>query len=142
MKPIGGLRALQAFSQADRALRPGAALYVAHAAGAQSVEFARAFLERGWVLRQTLVWVKDAMVLGRSDYHYRHEPILYGHKAGPGRWGRGAKGWHGRNAETSVLEFPRPRASREHPTAVWSLKTQAEAQLPTDLRSLLQKISD
>ncbi len=63
------------------------------------------------------MWVKDAFVLGRSDWHYRHEPIYYGHKPGAGRIGRGARGWFGDNAEDSVLEVPRPRASREHPTA-------------------------
>jgi DNA modification methylase len=106
-----------AFASADAVLRPGAAVYVAHPAGAQSVEFAQAFLEQGWRLRQSLVWVKDAMVLGHADYHYRHEPILYGNKPGPGRWGRGQQGWYGGNAETSVLEIPRPKASRDHPTA-------------------------
>ena len=77
----------------------------------------RAFREVGWELRQTLVWVKDAMVLGHADYHYRHEPILYGYKPGPGRWGRGHQGWHGGNDQDSVLEVPRPTTSRDHPTA-------------------------
>jgi DNA modification methylase len=106
-----------AFAAADRGLRPGAALYVAHPAGVSSVVFANAFLAQGWELRQTLVWVKDQMVLGHADYHYRHEPLLYGCKPGPGRWGRGARGWYGGNAQTSVFEIPRPRVSREHPTA-------------------------
>jgi len=56
------------------------------------------------------------MVLGRSDYHYQHEPILYGHKPGQGRIGRGAKGWYGGNAQVSVFEVDRPRQSVEHPT--------------------------
>ncbi len=73
-------------------------------------------MAQGWRLRQTLVWVKDAFVLGRSDWHYRHEPIYYGHKPGAGRIGRGARGWFGDNAQDSVLEVPRPRASGEHPT--------------------------
>ena len=71
---------------------------------------------QGWRLHQTLVWVKDALVLGHADYHYRHEPILYGYKPGGGRRGRGANGWYGDNTQTSVLEVERPRASREHPT--------------------------
>src|SRR5438132_11791546 len=57
------------------------------------------------------------MVLGHADYHYRHEPILYGYKPGPGRWGRGHQGWHGGNDQDSVWEVPRPAASRDHPTA-------------------------
>ena len=107
----------RAFAAADEVLEPGSALYVAHPAGQLSLVFAQAFVEAGWELRQTLVWVKDQMVLGHGDYHYRHEPILYGRKPGPGRWGRGHRGWCGGNAETSVFEIPRPRASREHPTA-------------------------
>jgi DNA modification methylase len=100
-----------------RSRPPGAALYVAHPAGQLSVNFALAFQGSGWKLHQGLVWVKDRMVLGHADYHYRHEPILYGYKPGPGRWGRGHQGWHGGNGQDSVLEVPRPAASREHPTA-------------------------
>jgi site-specific DNA-methyltransferase (adenine-specific) len=113
-----GLEALlwDAFRCADQTLAPGAALYVAHPAGAGSLTFQSCFLSQGWQLRQTLVWVKDALVLGRSDYHYRHEPILYGFKPAKGRLGRGGRGWYGGNSEQSVLEIPRPRASREHPT--------------------------
>ncbi len=106
----------ESFARADEALRPGAPLYVAHPGGARSLLFGRAFTERGWQLRQTLVWVKDALVLGHLDYHYRHEQILYGFKPGERRLGRGAEGWHGGDAETSVFEIDRPRAAREHPT--------------------------
>jgi DNA modification methylase len=59
------------------------------------------------------------MVLGHSDYHYRHEPILYGWTEGAGRSGRGkqrASRWFGDNAQTSVFEIPRPKRSEEHPT--------------------------
>lgn len=106
----------QSFKAADSVLREGAAIYIAHPAGALSVVFGQAFLAVGWRLHQTLSWVKDSMVLGHSDYHYRHEPILYGYKAAAGRRGRGGKGWYGSNSETSVLEFPRPKRSEEHPT--------------------------
>ena len=97
-------------------LSAGAALYVAHPAGSQSATFLEAFSSQGWSLRQTLVWVKDSLVLGHADYHFRHEPILYGYKAAGGRRGRGAGGWYGDDAQQSVLEVPRPRAAREHPT--------------------------
>jgi DNA modification methylase len=105
-----------AFARVDEALVPGAPLYVAHPAGRLSLTFGNAFVAQRWRLYQTLVWVKDALVLGHADYHYRHEPILYGYKPGPGRLGRGAAGWHGDNAQVSVLEVERPKASREHPT--------------------------
>ena len=105
-----------ALSKADEALVEGAPLYVAHPAGSLMPTFIEAFLARGWRLRQGLVWVKDSMVLGHSDFHYKHEPLIYGNKPGPERFGRGTSGWYGDNSQTSVLEVPRPRASPEHPT--------------------------
>ena len=78
--------------------------------------FGKAFLDAGWQLRQTLVWVKDTMVLGHSDYHYRHEPILYGYKPGDGRLGRGGAGWYGDDAQTSVFEVSARGPREEHPT--------------------------
>lgn len=105
-----------AFAGVTEALGEGAAIYVAHPAGARSVEFGVAFIAAGWRLHQTLVWLKDSMVLGHSDYHYKHEPILFGYKPGGGRRGRGGDGWFGDNSQTSVLEFARPKSSQEHPT--------------------------
>ncbi len=105
-----------AFAAAGEVLAPGAAVYVCHPAGPLQVEFLRAFLSQGWRLRQSLVWVKDTMVLGHADYHYRHEPIAYGTAPGGGRRGRGGTGWYGGNDQDSVLEVPRPAASRTHPT--------------------------
>ena len=106
----------ESFAASDSVLAPGARIYVAHPAGALSLTFGAAFVGQDWRLHQTLVWVKDQIVLGRSDYHYKHESILYGHKRGAGRTGRGARGWFGDNSQVSVLEVPRPKASREHPT--------------------------
>ncbi len=114
----GGLDPLlrDSFAAVNEVLTDGAPLYVAAPGGRLLLAFAEAFLGAGWDLRQTLVWIKDSMVLGRSDYHYRHELLLYGFKPGPGRLGRGGKRWHGSDSETSVFEVDRPRASREHPT--------------------------
>ncbi|MGH2966123.1 MAG: DNA modification methylase [Solirubrobacterales bacterium] len=114
----GGLESLlcDAFAAVNEVLTDGAPLYVAAPGGRLLLNFAEAFLDAGWDLRQTLVWVKDSMVLGRVDYHYRHEQLLYGFKPGPGRLGRGGKRWFGGDSETSVFEVDRPRASREHPT--------------------------
>jgi len=105
----------RAFAAIDTALDDGAAIYVAHPAGALSVTFGCRFISQGWRLHETLIWVKDSMVLGHSDYHYKHEPILFGYKAGVGRYGRGGEGWYGDNSQTSVFEVPRPKASEEHP---------------------------
>lgn len=106
-----------AFAVATAALQPGAPVYICHAPGPLAFTFAQAFTDAGWALRQNLVWVKDVLVLGRSDYHYRHEPILYGFTAGgEGRLGRGGDRWYGDNAQTTVFEVPKPPRSEDHPT--------------------------
>jgi len=106
-----------AFASVDGFMAEGCAIYVSTAATSAALEFGNAFVAAGWKLTQNLVWLKDSMVLGHSDYHYRHEPILYGRKPGTGRWGRGAtRGWYGDDAQTSVLEHARPKRSTQHPT--------------------------
>jgi site-specific DNA-methyltransferase (adenine-specific) len=83
------------------------------------VSFLNAYVAEGWQLHQELVWVKDTMVLGHSDYHYQHEPILYGWTKGPGRSGRGkheGTRWYGPHNAVSVFDIPRPKASLDHPT--------------------------
>lgn len=61
---------------------------------------------------------KDSFVLGHADYHYAHEPILFGYVPGGGRRGRGGSGWYGDNAQSSVFEVPKPRSNEEHPTMI------------------------
>lgn len=107
------------FASCLRVMRDGAAIYVAHPAGSLSETFLLEFVAAGFLLRQGLVWVKDSMVLGHSDYHYKHEPILYGFKpraGGTGRAGRGGEGWYGDNSQVSTFDVPRPKRSEEHPT--------------------------
>ena len=70
-----------AFNCAIQAMRPGAAFYVWHA-DSKGYEFRTALKEVGLTLRETLIWVKNALVLGRQDYQSRHEPCLYGWKDG------------------------------------------------------------
>lgn len=74
-----GLRQLllDAFSVAIRVLRPGAPVYVAHA-DTERITFETSMEATGILVRQNLVWVKNTIVMGRSDYHYKHEPILHG----------------------------------------------------------------
>ena len=79
-----------AFAFGGAVLEPGAAVHRAHPAGAQGLVFARLF-DEAFSYRQSLVWNKGQMVLGHSDYHYSHEPILYGYTPGPGRRGRAAR---------------------------------------------------
>jgi DNA modification methylase len=108
-----------AFTVATDALIGGAPFYVAHPAGARQLVFLKAIDSLGWNIHEQLVWVKDSMVLGHSDYHYKHEPIIYGFTPGEGRPGRGkheGSHWYGDNSQVSVFEIPRPKRSAEHPT--------------------------
>lgn len=98
-----------AFALALTASKAGAAWYVAAPHGPIGLAFSVALTEVG-VWKHSLVWAKDRLVLGRSDYHYRHEPIYYG-------WAPGAAhDWFGDRKQTTVLEFPRPKRNAEHPT--------------------------
>ena len=108
-----------AFRNAVASLDPGAPWYCAHPPGAQSQTFESVVLALGMQVHQRLAWVKDVFVLGHSDYHYKHEPILYGYTSGAGRSGRGnhdGSRWYGDHAQTSVFEVPRPKRSEAHPT--------------------------
>ncbi len=106
-----------AFAGVSEILADGAPIYVFSPAGAGQVVFLEAFLDQGWRLHQGLVWVKDAPVLGHSDYSYQHEPILFGYAASSRRRGRGHGGWYGGNDQTSVIQVPKPARSADHPTA-------------------------
>lgn len=79
--------------------RPGASAYVCHADTKRAI-IAAAFTAAGYYHAQTLVWTKDTLVLGRQDYQWRHEPILYG-------WSPGATHtWNGERDKTTVIEHP------------------------------------
>lgn len=86
-----------AFRGAHEALKPGGAIYVAHA-DTEGRAFREAFEAVGFKLSGCLVWVKPSLVLGRSDYQWRHEPILYGWKKGAAHY------WEGGRAQTTVFE--------------------------------------
>lgn len=97
--------------------RPGAAIYIAHASGPLAVAFHHAIETTGATIRQTLIWVKNTFALGRSDYHYQHEPIYLAYAPnGEGRLGRGGPHWHGDNKQASVFHIDKPTANRDHPT--------------------------
>lgn len=61
--------------------KKGGAWYVWHA-DSEGVNFRKAFKDSGLLLKQCLIWVKNALVMGRQDYHWKHEPCLYGWKEG------------------------------------------------------------
>jgi len=94
---------------ADASL-PGAAIYVACPAGTLLPMNDAIKMGSGFDFHWGLVWVKDQLVLGRGDYHFKHENILYGWKPD------GAHYFTADRTQTSVFEIPRPKVSDEHPT--------------------------
>lgn len=98
-----------AFFCAFSFLREGASFYVWHA-DFEGLNFRQAIKTVGLTLKQTLIWVKNSMVMGRQDYQWKHEPCLYGWKEGA------AHRWYSDRKQTTLLEFDRPTRSEEHPT--------------------------
>lgn len=88
---------------------PGGAWYVWHA-DSEGANFRKAMVNAGILLKQCLIWVKNSMVMGRQDYHWQHEPCLYGWKEGA------AHNWYSDRKQTTVLFFDRPTRNAEHPT--------------------------
>lgn len=76
---------LDAFRNMNDAMRPGAAAYVFHAEST-GLQFRQAYADAGLKMAQCLIWEKNSFVLGRQDYQWRHEPILYGWKEGAGHY--------------------------------------------------------
>jgi DNA modification methylase len=77
--------------------KEGGPIYVCHADSSGEI-FRRELVEAGWLLKQCLIWVKDSLVLGRQDYNWQHEPILYGWKPGA------AHAWYGPFTNTTVID--------------------------------------
>lgn len=100
----------RAYAMIDYVLKPGAPIYVAHADGKNSIIFRKGFQDAGFLYHQTLIWVKNSMVLGHSDHHFKHEPIIYGWKQGAEHY------WYGGRDQVSVIEIDRPSRSDLHPT--------------------------
>lgn len=100
---------MAAFTSALAVTKPGGSIYIAHA-DSEGANFRVAMRQSGWLLKQCLIWVKQTLVMGRQDYHWKHEPILYG-------WAPGAShNWYTDRKQTTVLEFDRPSRSTDHPT--------------------------
>lgn len=98
-----------AFSTADNVMKKGAVFYIWHA-DSEGYNFRKACRDVGWEMRQCLIWNKNAMVLGRQDYHWKHEPCLYGWKSGASHL------WASDRKQTTVLDFDKPARNGEHPT--------------------------
>ena len=94
---------------ADAVMKAGAVFYIWHA-DTEGYNFRGAARDMGWRIRQTLIWNKDNSAFGRSDYHWKHEPCLYGWKEGA------AHLWATDRKQTTVIQCKRPSKSDLHPT--------------------------
>ena len=90
------------------ALRDDASFYVTAPQAISFIQRAQALIDGGLPVRHILIWNKQQFVFGRSDYHYKHEPILYG-------W-INTHTYRGKTNDTSVWDIDRPRTSKLHPT--------------------------
>ena len=98
-----------AYSAADAVMKKGAVFYIWHA-DSEGYNFRGAASDVGWPIRQCLIWKKSSLVMGRQDYHWMHEPCLYGWKEGA------AHLWATDRKQTTILEFAKPSRNGEHPT--------------------------
>jgi len=97
------------FSNAFDNMNSGASFYIWHSS-MEGYNFRGALLDCNQQLRQCLIWNKDNSMFSQKDYHWKHEPCLYGWKDGA------AHSWYTDRKQTTVLEFKRPSRSEEHPT--------------------------
>ncbi|PQD24517.1 DNA modification methylase [Enterococcus faecalis] len=99
----------EAFSAAINNMKLGSSFYVWYASS-EVVNFHTALEEAGFLVKQELIWNKNSMVLSRQDYHWKHEPCLYGWASG------GSHSWYSDRKQTAILNFDRPTVNKEHPT--------------------------
>ena len=100
---------VDAYSAADAVMKKGAVFYIWHA-DSEGYNFRGAAHDIGWQIRQCLIWRKQSMVMGRQDYHWQHEPCLYGWKDGASHL------WASDRKQTTILNFDRPSKNEQHPT--------------------------
>ena len=100
---------IDAFKNMHSVAKSGCPIYVFHA-DTEGLNFRNAFKNAGFKLAQCLVWVKNTFVMGRQDYQWKHEPILYGWKEGKAHYFIDSR------SQNTVLEFDKPTRNAEHPT--------------------------
>ena len=101
---------LSAFENMADHLEKGGAAYVFHA-DTEGLNFRRAFIDAGFHLAGCCIWVKDSRVLGRSDYQWQHEPVLYGFMQ------NGKHPWYSDRKQTTIWNFAKPKRNANHPTS-------------------------
>nr|DAN17945.1 MAG TPA: adenine specific DNA methyltransferase [Caudoviricetes sp.] len=98
-----------AFENEAENMKAGGVFYIWHA-DSEGLNFRVACKRAGFQVRQCLIWNKNAMVMGRQDYQWKHEPCLYGWKDGASHL------WASDRKQTTVLEFEKPQKNNLHPT--------------------------
>ena len=98
-----------AFVNMEQNMEQDASIYVFHA-DSEGLNFRKAFHDAGFYLSGCCIWKKNSLVLGRSPYQWQHEPCLFGWKVG------GKHNWYSDRKQTTIWEYDRPRASKDHPT--------------------------
>jgi len=98
-----------AFTNMEQSMEQDASIYVFHA-DTKGLIFRQAFHDAGFYLSGCCIWKKNALVLGRSPYQWQHEPCLFGWKVG------GKHQWYSDRKQTTIWEYDRPKASKDHPT--------------------------
>lgn len=101
---------LDSFRNMADHLEKGGAAYVFHA-DTEGLNFRRAFIDAGFHLAGCCIWVKDSLVLGRSDYQWQHEPVLYGFMQ------NGKHPWYSDRKQTTIWNFAKPKRNANHPTS-------------------------
>lgn len=91
-------------------LENGGSAYVFHA-DTEGLNFRKAFLDAGFHLAGVCIWVKNSLVLGRSDYQWQHEPVLFGWKKG------GKHSWYSDRSQTTIWNYDKPKRNKNHPTS-------------------------
>lgn len=100
---------VEAFGALSGVTKSGGAYYICHS-DQHGHHFRNALLGTGFLIKQCIIWNKNGMVMGRQDYHWKHEPILYGWLEG------GSHKFYGERNQTTVWDIDRPNRSDEHPT--------------------------
>ena len=101
---------LTAFQCMAEHLENGGSAYVFHA-DTEGLNFRKAFIDIGFHLAGVCIWVKNSLVLGRSDYQWQHEPVLFGWKKG------GKHSWYSDRRQTTIWNYDKPKRNKNHPTS-------------------------
>lgn len=98
-----------AYVNMEQSMADDASIYVFHS-DSHGLAFRKAFEEAGFYLSGCCIWKKNSLVLGRSPYQWKHEPVLFGWKKG------GKHQWYSDRKQSTIWEYDRPKKNDLHPT--------------------------